>query len=457
MPFRNRYLKYALMGQEDDIPAPPEPKSAEELEEEALLREIEEFEYEPMYPIAPKRFKPIHLGPSGDIKTVDPTEYDPGITHVRELMDEANTRIGVINDQINKWKENVDKFDPREGDMQRLMKLIGEAKAELSIEALGHDEAIEKYDKLVRIARARRYPMRLDDVITERKGAKRDDIVLRQIPQISMLIDLIGRDLRRDAGYEDLIWRARVLVWISKVIGAISSRDEEMKVLRNNMMEIATGEPFVLQYLPRSTSTRQYQDLLDTIERERFRTLRGRGLYEGGSFVTKAYQTVANAYRKKNCPGARMLEDGEIHPLCANWMGPGTNIREALKYPSANAADECAKKHDLDYWRASKYYTGAERADYIRRADEDIMKCMAKTNDYPYKQLGMMGIGAKMSAEDMIPQLTKMIMGKDTAANYFGKRQVKGGCFGCAGDTIKCKGVSSGLRVHTVSPFFVSG
>ena len=337
-----------------------------------------------------------------------------------------------------------------------MSELIGKAAAELAIETLGDDEAIEKYDKLVRIARASRYPMRLDDVITKRKDAKRDAIVLEQIPQISMLIDLMAYDLRRDAGYEDLIWRAKVLVWISKVIGAISSRDEEMKVLRKNMMEIATGEP-ALQYWPRSTSTKQYQELLDTIHRERFRTLRGRGLYEGGSFVTKAYQTVANAYRKKNCPGARMLEDGEIHPLCANWMGPGTNIREALKYPSANAADECAKKHDLDYWRASKYYTGAERADYIRRADEDIMKCMAKTNDYPYKQLGMMGIGAKMSAEDMIPQLTKMIMGKDTAANYFGKRQVKGGCFGCAGDTIKCKGVSSGLRVHTVSPFFVSG
>lgn len=202
------------------------------------------------------------------------------------------------------------------------------------------------------------------------------------------------------------------------------------KTLTNKQVIVEINPPLSKEKLMHSVGRayEAYEDYLNT----RQETLSGSGLV-GGSLATKTYQLLANQYRKRACPNARPLQDGEIHPLCANWMGPGTNIAEALKYPSANAADDCARIHDIEYYRASKVKDPERRAHNIRVADEKIVRCLQKTHDFPYIQLGMAGINAKMNVEDAIPTITKMIMGKKTADSYFGKRQLKGGCYECAG------------------------
>lgn len=202
------------------------------------------------------------------------------------------------------------------------------------------------------------------------------------------------------------------------------------KKLTNKLIVVELNPPLSKEKLQNSVGKayEAYEDYLNT----RQQTISGSGLV-GGSLATKTYQLLANQYRKRACPNARPLQDGEIHPLCANWMGPGTNIAEALKYPSANAADDCARIHDIEYNRASKVKDPERRAHNIRIADEKIVRCLQKTNDFPYTQLGMAGINAKMNIEDAIPTITKLVMGKKTADSYFGKRQLKGGCYDCAG------------------------
>lgn len=145
------------------------------------------------------------------------------------------------------------------------------------------------------------------------------------------------------------------------------------------------------------------------------------GTSYGSGLISKGYQLAMNAYRKRKCPYSRPLEDGEFHPLCANWIGPGTNIEKALKYPSINEADYCAMVHDLDYRKASRITNDAERKAAIRKADKDIMACLDKTNNPPYTQWAKWGIGAKMKAEDMVPSLLKLALGS-------AGRQYIGGC-----------------------------
>lgn len=470
MNFRNRYLRFALMGQDDDT------EEDLPLSRESSGYDISDIEYESP-PSATIRQYPgnVYLGPDrNDVRSVDHRSFSER-DEVLSVMHEINERIHQLNRGINEWITDVDVFSGRDPDpeddgyIRSLRELIGEAAGPLYVTTLGSPQAIERYNDLIELANEYDTDWAFNNVEKTKRGAERDNTIFETFTRgdasnmIHDLIRLAGYGLARlgtegePETLKQLGERAAILAWLSRVLGGVSARDDAMKELRKDIENIVMGN-----YGGLSTSTDQYDDLLDLIKRRGslYREIppRGSGLYEGGSLATKAYQVIANQYRRRYCPGARMLEDGEIHPLCANWMGPGTNIREAMKYPSANAADECAKRHDLDYFRASRRTDPVRRADMIRRADEKIMRCMAQTNDYPYKQLGMMGIGTKMGAEDMIPQLTKMIMGKDTAANYFGKRKpIEGGCFGCAGDTLKCKGVSASLRVHTVSPFFVSG
>lgn len=138
--------------------------------------------------------------------------------------------------------------------------------------------------------------------------------------------------------------------------------------------------------------------------------------------VKKAFQLLSNQYRKRFCNGkARPLEVGEIHPLCANFMGPGTRIdlEKVKDYPAYNEADECAKEHDLLYLEAQNEKDPTKKANIIREADDKIIECLKKViGNAPYKQIGMAGIESKMKLEDLIPQLISMI-----APDYFGKKK----------------------------------
>ena len=168
----------------------------------------------------------------------------------------------------------------------------------------------------------------------------------------------------------------------------------------------------------------------------------------GEGFFDTAYQKIANAYRSRYCPGARMLEKGEFHPLCANWMGPGTVIEKALKYPAANAADQCARIHDLEYKVASEQKDENLRRKLIRIADEKIMKCLDNTHDYPYTDWGKAGINLKMRGEDLAPGLLHMLMG-ETGKKYLGKGMT-GGCGSGKMCCVKCTSQLPMVR----SPFY---
>ena len=155
------------------------------------------------------------------------------------------------------------------------------------------------------------------------------------------------------------------------------------------------------------------------------------GGFDWGYIPKKSYQKAANAYRGKACgldgktshPRSRKLKYGEIHPLCANFMGPGTRIdlksvRDTKPY---NKSDACAKQHDLDYLASDKL-KGKEKAKAIRKADDKIIDCIKKTGENNiYSKLGLAGIESKMKMEDLIPMLMKKIA-PDYFGGYYGER-----------------------------------
>jgi hypothetical protein len=137
------------------------------------------------------------------------------------------------------------------------------------------------------------------------------------------------------------------------------------------------------------------------------------------------FQNIANNYRKLFCNGkARTLYEGEIHPFCANFLGPGTNINkpDVINYPPFSCSDKVAKQHDLDYlaaWDLPK----EEKQIKIREADNKMLRDLEKCkNDFPYYEIGKYGISSKKYIEDNLPIniLPESYKGKD-----------KGGCMEC--------------------------
>lgn len=118
------------------------------------------------------------------------------------------------------------------------------------------------------------------------------------------------------------------------------------------------------------------------------------------------YQKTANSFRDKNCDKkkTRKLLPGEIHPLCANFEGPGTRIDlpEVRNFEPYNGVDSCAKTHDIDYYDASKIADKVAKSKMIRIADEKFNNCIESyKNEGLYYKLAK-GIALKNSIEDSI-------------------------------------------------------
>lgn len=60
------------------------------------------------------------------------------------------------------------------------------------------------------------------------------------------------------------------------------------------------------------------------------------------------FMKVANEYRK-NIPGARPLERGELHPGGNNFLGPGTKYKKYKNVKPISPVDAVAKEHDAAY------------------------------------------------------------------------------------------------------------
>lgn len=145
------------------------------------------------------------------------------------------------------------------------------------------------------------------------------------------------------------------------------------------------------------------------------------------------YQDVANVYRRTFCPKiSRPLEGNELHPLCANFLGPYTKIKKYKNYPSVSPNDECAKEHDIAYlnlWDKPE----EEKQKLIRKADDIFLKCIEKhkKSDIPLYLIGKAGIESKKFIEDHLPI---------DLGDYKGK---KGGCIWCnKGGCIDCGGIN---------------
>lgn len=435
MPFKNKYLKYALMDEAADIEderlrAIAEDIAARAARERRIARSVKQPTIKS--PPVPPQAAPPNIAVLG--KDRDITMYPTGTaakhvsTRSLERMEAINDSIWRIDAWLKEWRDAAKKYlsydkQTQESVPDLLAELVWPNSA--VVENLGSAEDLKLLAKLRKIA-ASKYPGMHMEGAKQLKGFTRLVLVNKEISgnPAEWPNELLDKFNDPDAvGLEDIREMAVIMAWLEKVLPSMvrqnnATRELYRRIVSRNDDLIPFNRPDKLAW----TKTGDYNDLAEHLVGERL---------SGSGFASKLYQTAANAYRKKNCLGARMLEDGEFHPLCANWMGPGTDIVKAMKYPSANAADECARTHDLLYFYASKAKDPERRANLIREADEKIISCLKKTNDTPYTQLGLAGIATKMTAEDLIPTLTKALMGKETASSYFGSK--KGGCLGCHG------------------------
>ena len=130
----------------------------------------------------------------------------------------------------------------------------------------------------------------------------------------------------------------------------------------------------------------------------------------GDGLASYLFQKFANIYRRKYCHNkSRDLESGELHPLCANYCGPGTRIDKYRNYPPYNEVDDVCRTHDLAYEDAGKY-PQAIKEKKIRKADEDMMKSLEKFKSLePYYSIAKYAILTKMKFEDWLPMVAKLL------------------------------------------------
>lgn len=135
--------------------------------------------------------------------------------------------------------------------------------------------------------------------------------------------------------------------------------------------------------------------------------------------VKETYKTVTNKYRSNFCNNrSRPLFNGELHPLCANFEGPGTRIDlESVRNTEPyNNIDRCARTHDFYYKDSGEIINKEDRERFIRLADEEFKKCTEDyKNEEPYYVLSK-GIGAKNIIEDSV--FGRHLIPKD----YYGKK-----------------------------------
>ena len=132
----------------------------------------------------------------------------------------------------------------------------------------------------------------------------------------------------------------------------------------------------------------------------------------GDGLATYLFKKFANIYRRKYCNGkSRDLEEGELHPLCANYCGPGTRIDvpKYRNYPPYNQVDEVCRIHDLKYEQAGNYPEPI-REQRIRKADEEMINSLEKFKDLePYYSIAKYAILTKMKFEDWLPMVAKLL------------------------------------------------
>lgn len=127
----------------------------------------------------------------------------------------------------------------------------------------------------------------------------------------------------------------------------------------------------------------------------------------GSSIATAMYQKLANAYRRVSCSDkARPLKEGEMHPKCWNFCGPGTRIDldEVRNYPPYDNIDSVCKTHDIDYHEA---LGKPDKEQLIRQADNKMLNSLEQYKSEPGYNLARLAIQGKVSAENLLPSFVK--------------------------------------------------
>jgi len=138
-------------------------------------------------------------------------------------------------------------------------------------------------------------------------------------------------------------------------------------------------------------------------------------------FGVGLFQTAANIYRKVSCgKKARKLLDGENHPACYNYCGPGTRIDlpEVRNFPPYDNVDAICRVHDLDYEKAFNEKDQNTKMKQIREADDRMIASMKKIGKEA--NISSLGIKLKKGIEnlgDFGKKIIKTVVGKD----YVGK------------------------------------
>jgi hypothetical protein len=141
----------------------------------------------------------------------------------------------------------------------------------------------------------------------------------------------------------------------------------------------------------------------------------------GGNIFKRGLRKILNAYRKYACPStSRQLEEGEFHPFCANFEGPGTriDIEEYRNMNPVNEADAIAKVHDIEYFTITQdslrdLAEGKDKDQVLREAsqkihesdekfirsmdklEEKVLQGFADKDNLKYIKYGRMGIRVK--------------------------------------------------------------
>lgn len=170
---------------------------------------------------------------------------------------------------------------------------------------------------------------------------------------------------------------------------------ENLDLLHNHLLNIINRE---------TTEYMKINELLP-IPNDYLPSKKGKGFI--GNFTKKAYKEIVNYYRKYYCDGkARPLELGEIHPLCANYEGPGTRIDLYPNTVPYNNIDNCARIHDFDYEEIKKEKDPNKRALMVQQADQKAIDCFDKyKNEEPYYTLGRLGLTGKLTIDKLLSAL----------------------------------------------------
>ena len=138
-----------------------------------------------------------------------------------------------------------------------------------------------------------------------------------------------------------------------------------------------------------------------------------------GDLSLKSFRLIANAIRKL-IKGARPLEDGELHFLGSNFMGPGTKIEKYRNVSPLNAPDAVAKQHDIDYYDIGQKYKNEEIDDderkmLIRKADNNMIRALKDMGKQKgivesYRKAGLKGIQFKRKLENVSPSFANQLL-----------------------------------------------